>query len=76
MKFDGKEYPNAGRYVIPGSASSARRVDERNLEITDKIQGKVTDTQQIELSPEGRILTVTMRPVGQSKPNILVFDRE
>ena len=76
MKFDGKEYPSAGQYVIAGSASSARRVGERSLEITDKIQGKVTDTQQLELSPDGKTLTVTMRPVGQRKPNILVFDRE
>jgi hypothetical protein len=76
LKFDGKDYSNGGRYVISGSASSARRANERSLEITDKIQGKVTDTQHIELSPDGKMLTVTMRPVGQSKPNILVFDRE
>ena len=76
LKFDGNDYPNAGRYVIAGSASSARREDERSLEITDKIQGQVTNTEQMELSPDGKILTVTMHPVGQSKPNILVFDRE
>ena len=76
LKFDGNDYPDTGRYVISGSTSSARRVDERSLEITDKIQGQVTDTQQIELSPDGQILTMTLRPVGQSKPNVLVFDRE
>ena len=76
MKFDGKEYPNAGRYVISGSASSGHRVDERNLEITGKIQGKVTDTEQIRLSPDLKTLTMTVHPVGQNKPNILVFDRE
>lgn len=76
MKFDSKEYPDAGQYAISGSASSIRRVNERSLEITDKIQGNVTGTQQIQLSPDGKTLTVVAHPVGQSKPNILVFDRE
>lgn len=76
MKFDGKDYPNLGPSVPAGSASSGRRVNERTLEMTDKIQGKVRDTQQIELSPDGKTLTMTVHPVGRSKPNILVFDQE
>ena len=76
MRFDGKDYPNEGPDLPPGSASSGRRVNERTLEITDKIQGKVKDTRGIELSPDLKILTMTVHPVGQSKPNILVFDRE
>jgi hypothetical protein len=76
IKFDGKDYSNLGPNVPSGSASSGRRVDERSLEVTDKIQGKVRDTQQIQLSPDLRTLTMTVYPVGQRKPNILVFDRE
>jgi hypothetical protein len=76
MRFDGKDYPDVGPDVLPGSASSGRRVNEHTLEITDKIQGKVMDTRQIELSPDLKTLTMTVRPVEQSKPNILVFDRE
>jgi hypothetical protein len=34
------------------------------------------DTQQIELSPDLKTLTITVHEVGQGKPNILVFDRE
>jgi hypothetical protein len=34
------------------------------------------DTQRIELSPDLKTLTVTVQPTGQSRPNILVFDRE
>jgi len=52
VKFDGKDYPNLGPNVAPGSASSVRRVNERTLEMTDKIDGKVMDAQQIELSSE------------------------
>ncbi|MGA8026227.1 MAG: hypothetical protein WB992_03720 [Bryobacteraceae bacterium] len=76
MKFDGKDYPRLGQNVASGSASSGRRVNERSLEMTDKIEGKVTDTQQIELSPDLKTLTMAVQPAGQSKPNILVFDRE
>jgi hypothetical protein len=76
MKFDGKDYPSVGPDVVPGSASSGRRVNERALEVTDKMKGKVMDTRQIELSPDLKTLTMTVQPVGQSEPNILVFDRE
>ena len=65
IKFDGSD-----------SVSSGRRVNERSLEITDKFQGKVTGTQQVEVSPDLKTLTMTVRHVGQSKPDILVFERE
>lgn len=76
MKFDGKDYPSEGQYTAPGSAASGHRVNERKVELTDKINGRVVDTQEIELSPDLKTLTVTMHPSGQSKPNILVFGRE
>ncbi|AXC15935.1 hypothetical protein ACPOL_6723 [Acidisarcina polymorpha] len=76
MKFDGKDYPRQGKYVAPESVSSGRRVNDRTLELIDKIKGRIADTQRIELSPDLKMLTVTMQPSGQSKPNIFVFDRE
>jgi hypothetical protein len=76
MKFDGKDYPNVGPEVAPGSTSSGRRVNERTLEETEKTKGKVTQTVQLGLSPDLKILTMTAHPMGQSRPNILVFDRE
>lgn len=76
MRFDGKDYPHVGPDVPPDLLSSGRRVNERTLEITDKIKAKVMQTRQIKLSPDLKTLTVTVRPVGQSTPNILVFDRE
>jgi hypothetical protein len=76
MKFDGNEYPDEGPNVPSGAVSSGRRLSERGLELTDKIQGKVRDTQKIELSPDGKTLTMTVQPAGRSKPNVLVFDRE
>lgn len=74
IRFDGKDYPNAGSGVK--TVSSAQRVNERTVELTDKIGGKVVDTQQISVSEDGKTLTMTVRVPGRSEPNILVFDRE
>jgi hypothetical protein len=77
MKFDGNDYPDLDPNEDPGSASSGRRVNERSLKITDKFKGKITGTRQIELSTDLKVLTMTVRLVGQSRPkSILVFDRE
>jgi hypothetical protein len=76
MKFDGNEYPDEGPNVPSGAVSSGRRLNERSLEMTDKIRGQVRGTQQMRLSPDGKTLTISVQPVGRDKPNILVFDRE
>jgi hypothetical protein len=72
LKLDGKDYPNEGS----GSSSSVRRVDEHTLEMTDKRGGKVIDTRQIKVSPDGKTLTMTVHAPGREKPNVMVFDRE
>jgi hypothetical protein len=60
-----------------GTAYSARRVNARSLEITDKLKDNITGTRQIELSTDFKTLTVTERLVDQDRPkSILVFDRE
>lgn len=76
LEFDGKDYPNGGPGVVPGAASSGKRVDERTLELTDKIQGRIYDTQQVSVSPDLKKLTMTVHPAGHTKPNVFVFDRE
>jgi len=76
LKLDGKDYPVEGRGVPPGSTSSARWVDERTLEITDKVSGKVTRTERREVSPDLKTLTRTVRPVDQRDPAIFVFERQ
>jgi hypothetical protein len=78
IKFDGNDYPdldpNGGD---KGTAYSGRRVNERSLEITEKFKGTITGTRQIELSRDLKTLTVTVRLVGQSRPqSILAYDRE
>lgn len=76
VKFDGKDYPTQGPNVAPGSASSAHRVNERTLEMTDKINDKVIDTQEIDISSDLKTLTMTRRIVGRSEPTIFVFERQ
>jgi len=76
LKFDGKDYPSVGPNEAPGSTSSIRRVNEHTLEITDKINGKVVATKEIDLSSDLKTLTMTVHIPSRSKPNILVFERQ
>ena len=76
MNFDGKDYPVKDANAAAGAMSSARRVNASTLEFTEKRNGKVADTQHIELSPDGKTLTMTVQPASGRKPNVLVFERE
>jgi hypothetical protein len=75
IKFDGKDYAAEGPNLPAGYATSGRRLSESAVELTDKINGKVHDTQQVEVSPDGKTLTITTHIPGQAKPNIQVFER-
>ena len=74
VKFDGKEYPNQGTGVK--IMASGQRLNARTLELTDKIGGKVVDTQEASVSEDGKSLTMTVHQPGRSEPNVFVFDRE
>jgi hypothetical protein len=76
FKFDGKDYPVEGPGLAKGSMSSARRVDERTLEIVEKVNGEVTRTERRELSAHLKTLTRTIRPVRQHDPNIFIYERQ
>lgn len=76
IKFDGKDYPFGGRVVVEGATSSAHRKDERTVEITDKIQGKIIRTEHLELSPEFKTFTWTVSRIGQREPDIFVYERQ
>ena len=76
LNFDGKDYAYERPNVKAKLVSSIRRVDALTLEVTDKVNGKLADTQEVKLSPDHKMLTMTVRSVGQSRPEIRVFDRE
>jgi hypothetical protein len=75
VKFDGKDYPNEGPNA-GGASSSVRRIDERTLVITDKTDGKVTDTEDVGLSADLKTLTLTVHVAGRDTPNVMVFERK
>lgn len=75
VRLDGKDYPTVGRNAARGSTASARRVSDRALEVTDKIDGKATDAQQLTVSSDLKTLTITIHPVGRRDPNVLIFER-
>jgi hypothetical protein len=76
MKFDGKDYEETGPDAPSGATSSGRRLNDRTLELTDKLQGKVVDTAVLKASPDGKTLTYTVHDKGQSKPIIWVYERQ
>jgi hypothetical protein len=75
VKFDGKDYADVGA-VVDGVACSARRVNERTLAMTDKISGRVVDTQELGVSDDGKTLTMIVRTPGRTEPEVLVFERQ
>jgi hypothetical protein len=76
IKFDGKDYPQQGPRATPGETSSAKRIDEHTLQVTDKLNGKVTSRHESVVSQDGMTLTDTRYETGQKKPLILVFEKQ
>lgn len=77
VKFDGKDYPSVDSNGARGLTASSRRLNKRSLEITHKLEGRITDTQLIEISPDFKTLTLSVFLAGETRPrNLLVFDRE
>jgi hypothetical protein len=76
IKLDAKDPDTVGTQGVEGSYS-ARRVNERSLEVTYKSRDTITSTRAIELSADLKSLTMTERLVDQSYPrSVLVFERE
>ena len=76
VTFDGKDYPNHGPRVPAGSVTSGKRIDERTIQTSDKLHGKVTGTQEWKISDDGRTLTDTMRVQGEQRPVIAVYEKQ
>ncbi len=51
-------------------------MNERTIEVTDRVKDKHIDTQRIEVSADGKTLTCTVTRPNREKPEIQVFDRE
>jgi hypothetical protein len=75
LKFDGKEYAEKGPNVAAGSMTSGKRIDANHFELTDKIQGKVMDHTEFEVTPDGKTMTLTIHETGQPNPLTIVYDK-
>jgi hypothetical protein len=76
MKFDGKEYREEGPTVAYGTTSSGRRIDERSIETTEKVKGKVIETAKATISEDGRTQTIVATEPDDETPVVLVYVRE
>jgi hypothetical protein len=76
VRFDGKDYPDGDAKTPSRSTTSGRRLNGNAMELTDKREGHVTNTLEIELSPDLKTLTMTVHGASQKKPVVLVFERE
>jgi hypothetical protein len=77
IKFDGKNYAVLGPNAPSGLTSAGLRVNQHTLEMTHKLNGKVVDTRQIQLSSDLKTMTMTVHKPGLSSyPDVLVFERQ
>jgi len=76
LHFDGKDYPGSGPGAPKGYVSSGHRISDRVVDRVDKIDGKTLYRQEIEVSADGKTLTMTVHIPGREKPDLMVFDRE
>ena len=76
MKFDGKEYPEEGPTVVDGSTSSGHRLDERTIEITERIKGKLIETTKATISLDSTTQTIVVSESGENTPLLLIYERE
>ena len=73
LRFDREDHPR-GENVRRGG-SSVRRMDDRTVVITSTHNRKATATEEIRLSTDLEMLTMTLHPTA-STPTVMVFKRK
>jgi hypothetical protein len=76
FKLDGKTYTPTGPRVAKGTTVTAKKIDDKSIELIYKLKGKTTETDKWELSADGKTLTQTVTYPGVSKPEVDVYNRE
>ena len=76
FKLDGKDYTPVGPRVAKGTTVSAKKLEDRTIELTYKLKGKTTETDRWELSSDGKTLTNTITYAGVNKPETDIYDRQ
>lgn len=76
MRFDGRDYPEEGPTVREGATTSGRRIDQRTIETTEKVKGKVIETAKATISADGNTQTILVTEPGGNAPVVLVYERQ
>jgi hypothetical protein len=75
LKFDGKEYPEEGPRIPPGTTVSAKMTGARTVQATTRLNGKVFDHETWEVSADGMTYTYTEHDAGTDKPAVIILHR-
>ena len=78
------EWPNSagadtkatGPTIPAGMTFSAKKLDERTFEFTEKHDGKPIYKMTFKASEDGKSMTETGKPVGVDEPFMAVYDRQ
>lgn len=79
VKYDNKDYPVTGK--DPGGADTiaVKLVDAHNIESTSKKGREVLYTSKVEVSQDGKVMTITTKGKnqdGEPFDNVQVYDRQ
>lgn len=74
-RFDGKDYPITGTGL---DTVSLKRIDANTIERTGKVRSKVTESGTMKVSPDGKVLTVSLKGSynGTDYSSIQILTRE
>jgi hypothetical protein len=75
LKFDGKDYPEKGPRIPASVTVSAKMTGKRAAQATTKLNGKVFDNEDWEVSADGSTFTDTEHDAGSDKPALIILHR-
>ena len=76
--FDGKDHPVKGA-LAANTTAAYKRIDDRTIEVTTKVDGNPTVTTRVEISADGKTMTATQRgknTQGESVNNVIVATKQ
>ena len=76
-KFDGKDYPIKGSPMA--DAISLKRVNDRQVDVVEKKDGKIVMTGKSVISADGKTSTVMQTgkdPQGRPINNVVIYDKQ
>jgi hypothetical protein len=75
LKFDGKEYPEEGLRLPDGMTVSAQITGARTVVATTRLNHKVFDTEEWEISADGSTFTYKQHNAGTTTPAVIILHR-